>query len=233
MDDYKKIVARNITDLRRSKGITQTELAERLNYTDKAISKWERGESIPDAVVLKKIADMFGVSIDYLFTEDHKYFFSRSGGSISRLRRLIKNRKIILAICIVLVWLVATLLFIILHSTIHSRFDVLSLVFALPCSFIVWLVLNSVWFTNRRNFLIISLLMWTLLLAVCYTLYLAGINVWYVMILGIPGQAIIYLWSRIRISGRNRRTAKRRKETVTDNIKAEQSPQPEETDTNQ
>ena len=209
MEDLRLIISKNIGDLRRSKGMTQAELAEKLNYTDKAISKWERGESIPDAVVLKQLADTFGVSIDYLFTEDHKSFFSKPGGSISRLRRRIMNRKFILAICIVLVWLIATLLFVILHSTIKSKFDVLCFAYALPASFIVWLVLNSVWFSKRRNFLIISLLMWTLLLAICYTLYLAGINVWYVMILGIPGQAIIYFWSRIRLFGRLRRLYKK------------------------
>ncbi len=208
MEDLKLIISRNIAELRRSKGMTQAELAEKLNYTDKAISKWERGESIPDALVLKQIADLFGVSIDYLFTEDHKSFFSKPGGSISRLRRRIMNRKFILAICIVLVWLVATLLFIVLHSTVHSRFDVLSFAYALPAAFIVWLVLNSVWFSKRRNFLIISLLMWSLLLAFCYTMHLAGIPVWYVMILGIPGQAIIYLWSRIRLFGRLRRLSR-------------------------
>ncbi|MBO5077113.1 MAG: helix-turn-helix domain-containing protein [Clostridia bacterium] len=223
MEDLKLIISRNIAELRRSKGITQTELAERLNYTDKAISKWERGESIPDAVVLKQLADIFGVSIDYLFAEDHKSFFSKPGSSISRLRRRIMNRKFILAICIVLVWLIATLVFIILHSTIRSKFDILCFAYALPASFIVWLVLNSVWFSKRRNFLIISLLMWTLLLAFCYTMYLAGIPVWYVMILGIPGQAIIYFWSRIRLFGSLRRLAKLKNKAESENTVSEQA----------
>ena len=48
MNNIKSIIAQNITDLRRAKGLTQLELAEQLNYSDKAVSKWERAESMPD-----------------------------------------------------------------------------------------------------------------------------------------------------------------------------------------
>ena len=68
MEDLKKIIARNVMDLRRANDMTQLELAEKLNYTDKAVSKWERGESLPDISVLKAIADLFGVKVDYLLT---------------------------------------------------------------------------------------------------------------------------------------------------------------------
>lgn len=62
--ELKNIIAQNITDLRKKEKLTQAEFAERLNYTDKAISKWERGESIPSIDVLKQIADMFNVKVD-------------------------------------------------------------------------------------------------------------------------------------------------------------------------
>ena len=64
MEDLKSIVARNIVTLRRKQDMTQLELAEKLKYTDKAVSKWERGESLPDIIVLKAIADLFGVTLD-------------------------------------------------------------------------------------------------------------------------------------------------------------------------
>ena len=69
MTDIKQIVSKNIAILRKQRGLTQLELAERLNYSDKAISKWERGESIPDIVVLKTIADMFEVTVDWLICD--------------------------------------------------------------------------------------------------------------------------------------------------------------------
>ena len=66
MSDIKAIIAKNITALRQNHKMTQIELAEKLNYSDKAVSKWERGESVPDISVLKQIADLFGVTVDYL-----------------------------------------------------------------------------------------------------------------------------------------------------------------------
>ena len=69
MEDLKENFAKNLITLRKELKLTQAELAERINYSDKAISKWERGESVPDITVLKGIADLFGVTVDFLITE--------------------------------------------------------------------------------------------------------------------------------------------------------------------
>ena len=71
MQDLKPVIAKNIADLRVAHGFTQLELAEKLNYSDKAVSKWERGESLPDVTVLKQISDLFGVTLDYLVNKEH------------------------------------------------------------------------------------------------------------------------------------------------------------------
>ena len=71
MIDYKAVFADNLSHLRSHKGWTQLELAEKLNYSDKTVSKWERGESMPDVIMLKQISDLFGITIDELLT-DHK-----------------------------------------------------------------------------------------------------------------------------------------------------------------
>ena len=71
MDDLKRIIAKNITDLRKAADMTQAQLAEKLNYSDKAVSKWERGDAIPNIVTLKEVADLFAVTVDYLITEEH------------------------------------------------------------------------------------------------------------------------------------------------------------------
>ena len=64
MNNLKEIIANNITNLRKEKKLTQLEFASELHYSDKTISKWERAESIPDVVVLKQVADFFGVTVD-------------------------------------------------------------------------------------------------------------------------------------------------------------------------
>ena len=71
MEDVKSIVAKNITELRLLNNMTQMELAEKLNYSDKTVSKWERAESSPDISILVDIADIFGVSLDYLVRSEN------------------------------------------------------------------------------------------------------------------------------------------------------------------
>lgn len=87
--DIKSIISKNICSLRKREKLTQSEFAEQIGYSDKAVSKWERGESLPDAEVLYKIALFFNVSIEYLF-ENHEY----SGLTNEELKKLEKREKI-------------------------------------------------------------------------------------------------------------------------------------------
>ncbi len=54
----KKNIAKNLSSLRKSAGLTQAELGEKLTYSDKSISKWERGDGLPDLLVLDKLAEL-------------------------------------------------------------------------------------------------------------------------------------------------------------------------------
>ncbi len=205
-DSLKAVVAANISDLRRKHNMTQLDLAEKLNYTDKAISKWERGESIPDVLVLKNIADLFEVTVDYLLEEEHPIptaVDEEQGQETIQKQQSIRTRGVVTGMSVLLVWLVATVLFMIAdmvspEDTAHW----LIFIYAIPASMIVWLVLNSVWFNRRRNYLIISMLTWSTLAAVYMTIWrLADYNAWIIFMLGIPGQAIIVMWSRLKQSG--------------------------------
>ncbi len=194
--ELKQIIAENIASLRRAAEMTQADLAEKLNYTDKAVSKWERGESIPDVVVLKTIAELFGVTVDYLLTEDHSK--DETQPAPVKKRRM-SNHTSITCMSILLVWFVATFVFVMFDLVApDTKAYWLAFVYAIPTSMIVWLIFNCIWFNTRRNFLIISLLTWTLLISLYLTLIPLGFNIWQIFVLGIPGQAIILLWSRIR-----------------------------------
>ena len=204
-EKMKSVIASNISDLRRKHNMTQLDLAEKLNYTDKAISKWERGESIPDVLVLKHIADLFGVTVDYLLEEAHPEPVAESlpEKDIAQKQQNVRTRGFVTGMSILLVWLVATVLFMICDMV---RADFVShwiiFVYAIPASMILWLVLNSIWFNKRRNYLIISLLMWSVLVAVFVTVLLwASYNAWLIFMLGIPGQAIVLMWSRLKQGG--------------------------------
>ncbi len=194
--ELKQIIAENIASLRRSSELTQADLAEKLNYTDKAVSKWERGESIPDVAVLKTIAELFGVTVDYLLTADHD---KSEAPTPTVEKRRMNNHVAITYMSILLVLFVATFVFVMFDLIdMDASAHWLAFVYAVPVSMIVWLIFNSIWFNTRRNFLIISLLTWTLLISLYLTLIPLGFNIWQIFVLGIPGQAIILLWSRIR-----------------------------------
>lgn len=189
MDQLKPIIARNIAALRQAAGMTQLDLAEALHYSDKAVSKWERGESVPDVSVLKHIADLFHVTVDRLL-QDGPVPSTAPAAPAPVPASAQRTRRLITAISLVSVAALALLLYIIL------RFWPVFL-YALPAACIVWLVLNTLWFDRRRNYAIISCMLWTLLLSLCVTLACVGLPVWEVMLLGIPGQLIIWLCSRI------------------------------------
>ncbi len=199
MEDIKSIIAENIVQLRRAGGMTQIELAEKLNYSDKAVSKWERGESVPDISVLKSIADLFGVTVDYLITADHDPEELEYGSEVEeRLKRRKRTQGVVTGMSILLVWLVASIIFVPIDiATTGVIAHWLAFAYAVPVSMLVWLIFNALWFNRRRNYLIISLMVWTLLAAVYLTILVAGYNVWQCYLLGIPGQLIIVLWSKI------------------------------------
>ncbi len=196
MEDIKVVIASNIAELRKAHKLTQLELAEKLNYSDKAISKWERGEAIPDVMVLKEIADLFGVTLDYLVNSEHDEEDKMPRLSVRKFR----NRSLITGMGVLLVWLVATLAFVTsdIVTTNNVRVHWLAFVWAVPISFVVWLVFNSIWFKQHRNFLIVSLLVWTGLAAIFVTFLPFGRNIWQIFILGAPTQIIILMWSNLR-----------------------------------
>ena len=173
----------NITRLRTSMNLTQAQLGEKLNYSDKSISKWERGESIPDVFVLKKIADLAGVTVDYIInphSDDEEIQPNKTEG-----RRY--SRRFITLTVLAGIWALAVLLFVILW--IAGIVNWLIFVYAIPVSLITLLVLNSVWGDRSWNLYIISGLVWGIICSV----YLTALkyNWWQLFLLGIPAQIII------------------------------------------
>lgn len=197
MEELKMIIAGNIGQLRRDAGMTQLELAEYLNYSDKAVSKWERGESIPDIVTLKAVADRFSVSVDYLLRADHPVE-TEIKRQYTKRQRL--NHALITLISCVLVWLIA----IFVHAVVRAANPVegqlwMTYMYAVPVTLVVLLVFNSIWGNRRNNFVIISALIWTVLAsAYISVLVFVPLNMWLLFVLGVPAQIIVGLWSGIR-----------------------------------
>lgn len=202
-EKLKDQIGMNISLLRKKQGLTQAGLAEKLNYSDKAISKWERGESVPDVLTLVSLAQVLGVTVDDLL-KDPNALPERTGPVQHAMEHVVEktlkrkaDKRIIIQLSSLLVWFVALLLYVILSSVGVSR-SWLAFFLAVPADAIVVLCLRSAWHDFRSNRLLISILMWGSLLSIyMFLLVLLEVNVWRIFLLGIPGQLAIWLWFRM------------------------------------
>ena len=181
-NEFKLIVAKNLIKFRKANGLTQLELAEKLNYSDKAISKWERGESLPDIYMLNVIAEMFGITLNDLVSEETQV--NQSKGKF--------NKGVVISLSIGLVWLVAIALFVLL-AIAKINFAWLTFIFAIPTSFIVSIVFSKIYKYHKLLFISVSGLYYTIPLAICCALNWTN-NSALLFIIAAPLQILTILW---------------------------------------
>jgi transcriptional regulator with XRE-family HTH domain len=191
--ELKAIVAKNLVDLRKNAGFTQIELAEKLNYSDKAVSKWERGESLPDIETMKRIADLYSVSVDSLLREQKDitkriYKYALTNG----------QRMLITLISIGLVWAIATTIFSVLcWINVDELLASYAFIIALPITFIVIIVFNTLWGKVWVNLLAASALLWTT--ALCVYLLVSFSYKGLCFVLPIPLQIVLIFFYGLKI----------------------------------
>lgn len=207
MDDekVKYQIGANIAAYRKQAGLTQAGLAEKLNYSDKAVSKWERGESIPDVLTLMQLAEQFGITVNDLLTDPNA--LPGNPGTLEKAMTQVSekalkrkaNKNVILALSSTLVWFVALLAFVILSSfDFLERYSCLLFFVAIPANAIVLLSLRSAWHDFRWNQALITIIVWGSLLSIYMViLTVFQYNFWKLFLLGIPGQIAIFLWFRM------------------------------------
>lgn len=156
----KRLVADNITMYRKANGLTQIQLAEKLNYSDKAVSKWERGESLPDLYILMQIVDMFGITLNDLVTKQEQ----PKKVSKSKL-----NHTIVTLLSIGLVWLIAFIVYVILHMASVSM-DYMVFLYSLPVAFIVLIVFSKIAKNRLWVYIAVTGLIFSVPLAICVQL---------------------------------------------------------------
>ena len=202
-DRLKDHIGMNISLYRKKQGLTQAGLAEKLNYSDKAVSKWERGESVPDVMTLVSISQVLGVTVDNLLSDPNALpeqtgpVQQAMGHVVEKTLKRKADKRIIVQLSSLLVWFVALFVYVVL-SSVDIPGSWLAFFFAVPADAIVVLSLRSAWHDFRSNRFLISVLMWGMLLSIYMTLLvLPGLNVWRILLLGIPGQAAIWLWFRM------------------------------------
>ena len=203
-DKLKKQIGANIAAYRKRMGLTQVGLAEKLNYSDKAVSKWERAESVPDVLTLTQLAELFDVTVNDLLVDPNELPANTGkveqvmSAAVERAMKRKANKRIILGLCTMLVYFVAILMFVI-FSSLDVPKSWIAFIYALPADAIVRLSLRSAWNDFRHNQWLVSAVMWGILLSIFMTLLLfAEFNLWKIFLLGIPGQLAIFLAVRLR-----------------------------------
>lgn len=185
-----KTIAKNLAYYRKNAGLTQSEVAEKINYSDKSVSKWESGNGVPDIYVLIQLASLFDVTVNDLIG------ISTSQTAEENRKSRDKLRLLIMLLSSGIVWLVATLGFVVSEIVAPQREWWLFFMFAIPVNAILLIVFSGVWKYKLLNFFSVTALIWTLILSLDLTMEIVypDLQLWLLYILGVPLQALETLW---------------------------------------
>lgn len=192
IENLKKTIRNNLIKYRKAAGLTQLQLAQKLGYSDKTVSKWEREEGVPDIYILKEIADLYKITVNDLIT-DEKQTEKKDKKLLPKISK--RNKILISLLSAGLVWAIATTLYVILDLALPNITAHLTniYIYAIPISCIVLLVFNCIWGKPYINAILISALIWTFTLSLYVSLPI--INIAKLFIIPIPLQILTILWS--------------------------------------
>ena len=192
LSELKLISASNIIKLRTGAGLTQAELGEKLNYSDKTISKWERGEAIPDAYVLTQMAEIFGVTVDYILSSHDAWESPEQ--QAARQEEAGYSVNMIIAISVLGVWTMALTIFVLLWL-----FDIIlweTFIVALPVSILTYMVLICVFRRRQHLQFVIAAFVLSMFILLYFTLPMQ--KPWQLFLIAIPAEIIVFLSCNIR-----------------------------------
>lgn len=182
-EKLKENFAHNLSFFRRQSGMTQLELAEKLNYSDKSVSKWERGEGLPDLFVVAEIAELFGVTVNDMIRDKE---FKKP--------LLFRNKVITTILSVGIVWLVATVIFFFFRIITEDLFkEWLIFIYALPISAVVLVVFTSVWWGKLPRFLAVSALVWTIPISI-FLSFISIPNMYTIFVVAAVVQVLAIFW---------------------------------------
>lgn len=166
IENLRKTIKDNLIKYRKAAGLTQVQLAQKLGYSDKSVSKWEREEGVPDIYILKEIADLYGITVNDLIGDGNVTKKKKT----DKIRTILseRNKFIISLLAAGTIWAIATTLYVMLH--VFTNIDTKQLeniyIYSIPVTCIVFLVFNSIWGKKYLNLIFISGLIWTSVLSI-------------------------------------------------------------------
>ena len=197
MEDLKVIFAQNLIALRKTAKISQAELAEAIVYSDKAVSKWERGDSIPDVATILKIANHFGVTVDYLLTEhDDKKIAAEQSAYAKKINS--RNHLFISFITVAAIVVMSLIAFVVLQSICPTPYNaVFCFVYPLPVTALVCFIFSAIWGRRSHMIVFMSLFLWLTILVIFLILTRFAKCSPLVFLIGIPAEFITMLSFKI------------------------------------
>lgn len=202
MEKYENItalIAENLIYYRKKAKLTQSEVAAKLCYSDKSVSKWERAEGVPDIHVLVELAKLYGLTVNDFLTKKKK----------EKIANRFFSKLLITLISVGLVWFIATIAFFVLRFFLPStaeRFDAwLTFIYAIPVSCIVLIIFNAIYFDKIATMFAVSGLVWTVALSI-YLTFIHQENIGLIFIVMIPFQVLVVFFFILLI--RKRKFAK-------------------------
>ncbi|MBE6883835.1 MAG: helix-turn-helix transcriptional regulator [Ruminococcaceae bacterium] len=197
MEDLKLIFASNLINLRTKANMTQVELAEKINYSDKSVSKWERGESVPDVAVIKTMADLFGVTVDHMITshDTWKSLDEEKEEANKKHRERHFSPEVVTLVAILGIWTLALLLFVIFWMLDYMLYIIF--LAAIPATLVTLLVLNCIWNEDHRYnvWIVMALVLSLFVLAI---LVFFRYNPWKLLLVLVPAELIVYFSFKIK-----------------------------------
>jgi transcriptional regulator with XRE-family HTH domain len=200
MKDLSPIVSHNLTELRKARGLTQGQLAEKFAYSDKSISKWEHGEALPDLNTLQELADFYGVTLDYLTHIESDISLQDHGKNDPVAERI--NKIIITVLGVNFIWTIAICAVVgcIIFKTTWWYW--LSLIWAIPLSFLFLSWINHKWGKRDWSLPIQLCFIWTFVGAayveVGMDFGMEGWQLWVILLAGIPLTVAQILYQRLK-----------------------------------
>lgn len=189
MKSVKDIVAENLIKLRKNNNLTQNEFAEKLNYSDNTVSRWERGEISPSIETLEQIAKVFDIEIETLLQENAFDEIKKEN------KTQFRKRLATLLLIISQVWFIAVVSYFYIETFVGVNFW-MAFVWATPLSIILAIFISYKWAGKIANFVLLSLFIWTFLAAIY--LQLLAYNLYLIFLIGAPAQLSLVVWNFVR-----------------------------------
>ncbi len=193
MKEIKEIIANNLITLRKSNGLTQNELAEKLSYSDNMVSRWERAEITPSIETLQKISEFYSVPLASLLEEQKAEEVVSQNNQDIKINNM-KKFSLILSL-LTTVWFAITIAFVYVNAVSHRNVWLL-FVAGVPLSCIVLLLFNGTWNKYIYRFVVSTVLLWSTL-AFIY-LYFLKYNLFLIFIIGVPVELSLVIWAFIK-----------------------------------